>query len=322
LQKTLIMITLIQLEYIVAVDKYRNFIKASEACFVTQPTLSMQIKKLEDDLGVIVFDRTKKPVLATQAGKLLIDQARIILNESRRINDIVDSFHQKISGTLTIGIIPTLSPYLLPRFAGSFRRKYPDVALIFNEMLTDDIYKLLLNDDLDAGIFVTPYHKSNVQENPLFYEEMFIYAGDEHPILNQNEIKVDLLKSEEMWLLSDGHCFRNQAINLCKVNDLPRRDLPFEFEGGSLETLMKIIDREGGFTLLPELAALDLSEDRQNRIKRFSGVRPLREVSLVVSRNYAKTRLISILLEEIKISVPEFMTEKSRGNVVEWKEES
>jgi LysR family transcriptional regulator, hydrogen peroxide-inducible genes activator len=316
------MITLIQLEYIVAVDKHRNFIKASEACFVTQPTLSMQIKKLEDDLGVVIFDRTKKPVIATEAGRLVIDQARVVLDASKQIEDIVDAFHQKIYGTLTIGIIPTLSPYLLPRFAGSFRRKYPEVSLIFNEMLTDEIYHQLMNDDLDAGIFVTPYHKQRLQEHPVLYEEMMLYAGDDHPILNENEIKVDALKSEEMWLLSDGHCFRNQAINLCEINDLPKRELPFDFEGGSLETLMKIIDREGGFTLLPELAALDLSEEKKNRIKRFSGTKPLREVSLVVSRTYAKTRLINILLEEIKRSVPEGLLDKSRGNIVEWTEEN
>jgi LysR family transcriptional regulator, hydrogen peroxide-inducible genes activator len=315
------MTTIIQLEYIVAVDKYRNFIKASEACFVTQPTLSMQIKKLEDDLGVIIFDRTKKPVIATEAGRQVIGQAKVVLEEHKKIQDVVDAFHQKISGNLAIGIIPTLSPYLLPRFAGHFRRHFPDVKLTFSEMLTDEIYENLINDELDAGIFVTPYHKSKVFEYPVFYEEMKIYAGDNHPIHQQTEIAVERLNVDEMWLLSDGHCFRSQAINFCKINELQRHELPFDFEGGSLETLMKIIDSEGGFTLLPELAALDLGEDKQNRVKRFSGVKPLREVSLVVSRNYAKKRLINILVEEIKTALPEFMLDKARGTIVEWTEE-
>jgi LysR family transcriptional regulator, hydrogen peroxide-inducible genes activator len=315
------MISLIQLEYLVAVDKFRNFVKASEACYVTQPTLSMQIRKMEDELDIIIFDRSKKPVIATEAGRLIIDQAKLVLDENKKIKDIVDAFHQKISGSLAIGIIPTLSPYLLPRFAGKFRRKYPDVDLSFNEMLTDEIYDQLLNDDLDAGIFVTPYHKTRVQEHPLFYEEMLLYAGDKDPILLEKEIAVDALRLDEMWLLSDGHCFRNQAINLCEINDLPKRQLPFEFEGGSLETLMKIIDREGGFTLLPELASLDLEGEKRNRLKHFSGVKPLREVSLVVSRTYAKTRLINILQEEIKNAVPANLLDKTRGSIVEWKEE-
>lgn len=315
------MITLLQLEYIVAVDRFRNFIKASEACFVTQPTLSMQIKKLEDELGVVLFDRSKKPVIATEVGRLIIDQAGLILDENKKIKEIVDAFHEKMSGSLAIGIIPTLSPYLLPRFAGSFRRKYPDVDLSFNEMLTDEIYHQLMSDKLDAGIFVTPYHKNKIREYPVFYEEMLLYAGDEHPILSEKEIKVDALKPEEMWLLSDGHCFRNQAINLCAIHDMPKRQLPFDFEGGSLETLMKIIDREGGFTLLPELAALDLEYEKRNRLKQFSGTKPLREVSLVVSRTYAKKRLINILLEEIRNAVPAQLLDKNRGNIVEWQEE-
>lgn len=318
--KALIMITLIQLEYIIAVDKHKNFVKASEACFVTQPTLSMQIKKLEDDLGVLIFDRTKKPVIATEVGRQIIDQSKIILHQSQQIAEIINQFHQKISGKIRIGIIPTLAPYLLPRFAGNFKRKYPEVQFSIHEMITEKIAAELLNDQLDAGIFVTPYHDPRLQERPVFYEEMKIYANADHRLIKQTEIMVKDVETPEIWLLSDGHCFRDQVINLCSISELGSNELPFEFEGGSLDTLMKIIDKEGGFTLLPEIAVMDLPEAKQVQIRSFDQYTPLREVSLVYSRNFAKDRLINLLFEEVKSCVPDHMHHKERGSVVEWKE--
>jgi LysR family hydrogen peroxide-inducible transcriptional activator len=314
------MITLIQLEYIVAVDKIRNFARASEACFVTQPTLSMQIKKLEDDLGVLIFDRSKKPVIATELGRLIIDQARTVLYENEGINQIIKDFNQTVSGNLKVGIIPTLAPYLLPLFAGIFRRKYSDVRLIVKELQTEEIAGQLLNDELDAGIFVTPYNNPKIKEWPVFYEEMKIYASPGHPLLNKSKIVVKDVESPEIWLLSDGHCFRDQVVNLCSIPEISDTELPFEFEGGSLETLIKIIDREGGFTLLPELAVLELSDEKCKQVKSFDSYTPLREVSLVFSRNFAKDRLIKLLHEEISSSVPKHMLKKERGSVVEWKD--
>ncbi len=314
------MITLIQLDYIVAVDKYRNFARASEACFVTQPTLSMQIKKLEDDLGIIIFDRSKKPVIATEVGRLVIDQAKKVIQQNELIHEIIDDFNQKISGQIRIGIIPTLAPYLLPRFVGRFKNEFPDVHIIVREMITDRIASALKNDELDAGIFVTPYHDGALKEWPLFFEEMMIYASPGHRLIKKSEILVKDVETPEIWLLSDGHCFRDQVINLCSIPELPKNELPFEFEGGSIETLMKIIDKEGGFTLLPELAVIELSENGQKQVRSFDHYKPLREVSLVFSRNFAKERLLKLLSEKIKNSVPEYMLKKDRGNVVEWKE--
>jgi len=314
------MITLVQLQYIVAVDKYRNFARASEACFVTQPTLSMQIKKLEDDLGIIIFDRSKKPVMATEVGRLIIDQARTALGHTDEILEIIKEFNQNISGVVRIGIIPTLAPYLLPRFAGPFKKKYPEVQFMIREMVTDRIAAELMRDELDAGIFVTPYNDGRLKEWPLFYEEMKIYASSGHRLLEKQQVLVKDVETPEIWLLSDGHCFRDQVINLCSIPELPESELPFEFEGGSLETLMKIIDKEGGFTLLPELAVLELSESRQTQVKSFGNYTPLREVSLVFSRHFVKERLLKLLFEEIRASVPAHMLKKDRGNVVEWKD--
>jgi LysR family transcriptional regulator, hydrogen peroxide-inducible genes activator len=316
------MITLIQLEYIIAVDKHRNFARASEACFVTQPTLSMQIKKLEDDLGIVIFDRSRKPVIATEIGRKIIDQAKIVGRENERIGEIIKSFSETITGDLRIGIIPTLAPYLLPRFAGTFKKKFPDVKLTIKEFVTDRIAAGLLTDDLDAGIFVTPFHDGRLKEWPLFYEEMKIYASPGHRLISKPEILIRDVESPEIWLLSDGHCFRDQVINLCSVSKLPNNDLPFEFEGGSLETLIKIIDREGGFTLVPGLAVLEFSDEKLQQVKSFSGYTPLREVSLVFSRNFAKDRLIRLLFEEVRASVPDYMLDKARGDVVEWKKDA
>lgn len=314
------MITIIQLEYIAAVDKHRNFARASEACFVTQPTLSMQIKKLEEDLGVIIFDRSKKPVIATEVGRKIIDQARVVIRQSEEIHEIIKEFNRNISGQIRIGIIPTLAPYLLPRFAGSFNKKYPEVHLVVRELITERIARDLKNDDLDAGIFVTPFNDDRLKERPLFFEEMKIYASPEHRLLQKNEILVKDVETPEIWLLSDGHCFRDQVVNLCSIPELPENELPFEFEGGSIETLIKIIDREGGFTLIPELAVLEFRDEMRKQVRSFDHYKPLREVSLVFSRNFAKERLLKLLFEEIRSSVPEFMLARERGDIVEWKE--
>ncbi|NCA84640.1 MAG: hydrogen peroxide-inducible genes activator [Clostridia bacterium] len=313
------MITLVQLQYLVAIDRHRNFAKASQACFVTQPTLSMQVKKLEDDLGIVIFDRSKKPVIATEIGRLIIDQAQLVLNETEQIHETIKTFNQKISGKIRLGIIPTLAPYLLPRFAGNLRRHYPEVQLLARELLTDEIAGRLIADELDAGIFVTPYHNSKIREWPMFYEEMKVYTSPTHALFDKPLVKVSDADSPEIWLLSDGHCFRDQVINLCAIPGTHNSQMPFEFEGGSLETLMRIIDKEGGFTLLPDLAVLDLPEEKQQQVKSFDDYTPLREVSLVFSRNFAKHRLLQLLFEEIRANVPDYMINPDRGKVVEWK---
>jgi LysR family hydrogen peroxide-inducible transcriptional activator len=312
------MITLIQLEYITALDTYRHFATAAEKCFVTQPTLSMQIKKLEEELGEVLFDRTKQPVIPTEQGKQVIAQARVVLQETSRIKTLINDLKQQVTGDLRIGLIPTIAPYLLPLFAGKFKETYPEVELIVEEAITEKIEEMLIRDTLDVGIVVTPLHNSQIIEYPLYYEEMLIYHHAEHPVALQPVIKVEEINPAEVWLLGDGHCFRSQVINFCGIKNIEPSQLPFEFEAGSIDTLMKIIDREGGYTLIPELAALEKENSKQ--IKSFSGITPLREVSLVYTRKFAKTRLIGLLAENIRQSVPKILLNKERGLVVEWRE--
>lgn len=313
------MVSLIQLEYIVAVDNFRHFAKAAAHCFVTQPTLSMQIKKMEDELGVKIFDRNKHPVMPTDVGKLLIEQARRTLSEAGRINELVKNHLSQVGGELKLGIIPTLAPYLLPLFAGHFKRKYPAVNLHIEEGITDQLVKKLKSDQLDAAIFVTPYLDDSLIEKPVFYEELLVYAHRAHPLLAKPEVSVEDIAIPELWLLSDGHCFRSQVINLCSMHDVPQHELPFSYEGGAIETLIRIIDREGGFTIIPELAIRELSAMQSHNVITFNNFRPLREISVCYSRHFVKSRLIQLLFDEIKMAVPAEMHNHERGEVVKWK---
>ncbi len=313
------MISLIQLEYVVAVDNYRHFATAAEKCFVTQPTLSMQLKKMEEELGIILFDRSKQPVIPTETGKKIIEQARLVLQESKKITILANEAKEELSGELRIGIIPTISPYLLPLFAGEFKKLYPNVHVKIEELVTEQIEERLQKDFLDVGILVTPLHNKNIIEQPLYYEEMLIYSNKTHPLIHQSVIQIKDIASPEIWLLSDGHCFRHQVVNLCDLHDLENDKLPFEFEGGSLDTLMKIIDQEGGFTLIPELAGIELPEEKKTQVRHLSKMHPLREVSLVFTRQFAKTRLVELLGESIKKAVPKELLNQDRGTLVEWR---
>ncbi len=313
------MITITQLEYIVAVDTHRHFATAAEHCFITQPTLSMQIKKLEEFLGITIFDRTKQPIIPTYIGAEVIEQARLVLSEAKKIDEIIDSHKNKVEGSLKIGIIPTLAPFLLPMFIGDYIRKYPDINVEVEELVSEDIVQYLKKDKIDVGIFVTPAKEEKIIERPLFYEEMMIYAHKDHALLKQESIEVKDIVTPEIWMLSDGHCFRNQVINLCELHNLQHQSLPFEFESNSLETLMKIIDREGGFTLIPELATQYLSEEKLKQVKRFTNLNPLREVSLVYSRHYSKHKLLDLLAKNIQSVVPQEMLNSNKGTVVEWR---
>ena len=313
------MITITQLEYIVAVDTYRHFGRAAEACFITQPTLSMQIKKLEEDLEVIIFDRSKQPLIPTDVGARIIEQARSVITETEKINNIIKDHKNLISGELKIGIIPTLAPYLLPLFIGNYKRKYPNIMIKVEELTTENIVDQLNRDLLDVGILVTPLKEERINEKPIFYEEMMVYAHEDHTLYQKKPLKVNDIAIPEIWLLSDGHCFRHQVINLCSFKGASNEDLPFHFEAGSLETLMNIIDKEGGITLIPELAAVEMAEPRTKHVRHFNDVTPLREVSLVYSRHFAKNKLIELLWKEIISSMPRELLNKERGTIVEWK---
>ena len=310
------MITLTQLEYIVAIDEYRHFATAAEKCFVTQPTLSMQIKKLEDELGVIIFDRSRQPVVPTDLGAKLIEQARMTLSATQRIKEIIQEEQQEVEGTLKIGIIPTLAPYLLPVFIGPYIRKYPAVKVEVEELVSEEIIRRLKRDILDVGLFVTPYHDEKIVERPVFYEEMLVYAHPDCELLKKKEVGHEDIVTSDIWMLGNGHCFRNQVVNLCEMSASQHKNLPFEFE-----RLMRIVDVEGGFTLIPELALQYMSPEKKKQVRSIANTKPLREVSVIYSRHFTKQRLITLLCDEIKSVVPAHMLKRDRGMIVEWKVE-
>lgn len=312
------MISLTQLEYIVAVDTYRHFATAAEKCFVTQPTLSMQIKKLEEYLDVIVFDRNKQPIVPTEIGEHIIEQARVVLSQNDKIAEIVNFQRNKVTGKLKIGIIPTLAPFLLPMFIGDFIRKYPDIELEVEELVSENIVKYLKKDLIDVGVYVTPIKDDKIKSMPLFYDEMLVYAHQDHALLKMENINVEDIATSELWMLSDGHCFRNQVVNLCEMHYLQHKNLPFQYESNSLETLMKIVDKEGGFTLIPELALQYFSQEKLKQVRKFSNIHPLREVSLIYSKHYSKHKLLSLLKDCIRESVPVEYLIKNRGHIIEW----
>ncbi len=295
--------SLVQLEYIVALDTHRHFVKAADHCSVTQPTLSMQIKKMEELLGVVIFDRSKQPLIPTDAGRKIIAQARKVLDDAKAIPEIVSAYQEKVDGSLRLGIIPTLSPYLLPRFIGKFTRQFPLVDLHVHEMMTHQVVDGLQKDQLDAGIIVTPLDEAGIEERPLFYEEIRAYLNPNYANAEDGIITVDALKQERLWMMTEGNCFRDQVLNLCAMQKQGEAEQGFSFESGSLETLRRLVDAEGGATLLPELAAQDLPESRRTQLRYIEPARAFREVALVYSRSFSKQRLLSLLEETIKASI-------------------
>ncbi|WP_027472071.1 hydrogen peroxide-inducible genes activator [Saccharicrinis fermentans] len=315
------MITITQLEYVVAVDTYRHFVTASEKCFVSQPTLSMQIKKMEEELDVVIFDRSKQPVVPTQIGEVIIQQARKSLAENKRIYELVKEHQNMVEGELVIGIIPSLAPYLLPLFAGSFSREYPKVKLKIMELLSEDIIDQLNKDRIDVGLLVTPLHEKGIQEKSIFYERMFLYVNNKHQLASKSKVEPAEIAGEGLWLLSHGHCFRSQVVNLYSFHDKIKNEISINYESGSLETIKKLVEKEGGYTLLPELSIDDnVLNNRYAQVKNIGESDPLREVSMVYSRNFSKRQLLNLLYEHIRISIPEHLLSQADGHIVEWRD--
>jgi LysR family hydrogen peroxide-inducible transcriptional activator len=297
--------TFIQLEYIIAVDTWRHFAEAASNCFVTQPTLSMQIQKLEEELEVKLFDRSKQPVVPTETGTEIIEQARKILAERNLLLENLQHKKGVLTGELRIGIIPTLAPYLLPLFIQPFTKKYPAVKLIVNEMMTELIITRLREGKIDAGILVTPLQETGIKEHVLFYEEMMAYVSKKNKVYEKTYLLPQDIDPNKLWLLEEGHCFRSQIANLCELRKISRESSHFEYEAGSIETLRRMVELNDGITIIPELATLDMPLRQTQLIRHFRKPVPMREVSLVVHRNFIKEKLIEVLKEEILQKVPE-----------------
>jgi LysR family transcriptional regulator, hydrogen peroxide-inducible genes activator len=286
--------TITQLQYVLAVAEFKNFTTAAEKCFVTQPTLSMQIQKIEEELGIQLFDRTKKPIQVTEIGQKIVDQAKNIINEANRIKDIVDQQNGYMGGEFRLGIIPTVMPTLLPMFLNNFIKKYPKIKLIIEELNTSEIILKLKSGHLDAAIAVTPLEEEKLKEIVLYYEPFVAYIPNNFKISEKTEIEIADLNIDDILLLQDGHCFRDGILNLCKNISLSEKN-HFQLESGSFETLLKLADEGLGTTLLPYLHTLDLEDKNKTKLRHFKEPRPAREVSLIFPKTELKMHIIDAL---------------------------
>lgn len=305
--------TLQQLEYIVALDTHRHFVTAARHCFVTQATLSMMIRKLEDELGVRLFDRSRQPVTPTPIGTALVAQARLVLQEARRLSELVSEEQGAVSGELRLGVIPTVAPYLLPRFLPALMQAYPALQVRITEANTGELIERLEAHTLDAALLATPLERPTLAELPLFYERFYVYAAPGEKLPRKGPVRADDIDTDRLWLLSEGHCLRTQALQLCGGQAGPRR---LAFETGSLEMLLRLIDTQGGLTIVPELAIDSLSSRQQKKVHPFRNPAPVREISLVTAPHYARRKLVEILSATVRAHLPEALNERFRKQVL------
>lgn len=294
--------TIQQMEYIIAVNKYRHFVTASEKCGVTQPTLSTMIQRLEEELGTKIFDRSKHPVEPTPIGMRIIRQAELSLAEIRKIPEMVLSETETLSGLLRIGIIPTLAPYLLPDFIRLFEEHYPQVELTIAEMRTATLINETLNGSIDIMIAVTPLNNPDLYEIPLYYEKFVAYFSPDSPA-QKEQFSADKMPEEQLWVLQEGHCMRNQTFNFCQKFSSYHKT----YEAGSIDTLIRIVDKNGGYSVIPELHVPFLSDKQKQNIRPIGDPPAVREISLIIRKDFIRERLLNAVADTIKKIIPESM---------------
>lgn len=305
--------TLQQLEYLVALDDCRHFVQAAERCFVTQPTLSMQIQKLEEEMGIKLFNRNQKPLKPTRAGAAVIGRARGILNQVRELKSFLDNERDSLAGELRLGVIPTLAPYVLPLFLPQFMEQYPQIRLKVYEMQTDAIVEALKTGTLDAGLLVTPLEDPAFSGIPLFEEPFLLYLPENHALSAHQLISPSQLDPRQLLILTEGHCFRNQVLNICQ-EDQAVGSTGFKYESGSIETLIRMVDTGMGYTLVPLLSVGETVA--RERIREFAEPRPVREISLIPSGGYHRHKVIQALAGSLRQAVPlEMLAEQKKNRI-------
>ena len=303
-----------QLEYILAVDTYRHFAKAAEHCRVTQPTLSMMIQKLEDELGIKLFDRNLQPVRPTPAGRKVIEQARNVLYQASLIKDIVNEEEQSLKGTFRLAVLPTIAPYLLPRFFQQLSEKHTDLDIRMLEMKTAPTMAALQNGEIDAAIIANQPTESNLQGDILYYEQFFGYVAHNESIFKKDLIRTADINDERLWLLDEGECFRDQLMRFCQMEKVKVRQAAYRL--GSLETFMRMVESGNGITFIPELATLQLSKEQKELVRPFAIPKPTREIVFVTRKDFIRHTVAGILIESIKKAVPKEMLTLQPGQKV------
>lgn len=295
--------TLQQLEYILALEKTRHFVKAAEMCGVTQPTLSAMILKLEDELDCKIFDRSRQPIEITEIGKRIISQAQLIVYQANQLKESVNSEKNSMSGLLNLAVIPTIAPYLLPQFISSFRKQYPEIKLKINELHTETILEKLRIAEIDMAILSTPLEDPKILEVPLYYEKFVAYISPSDAIYNRTELSAVDMPLDRLWVLEEGHCLRNQVFNFCK--EKPQHGSIYE--AGSIDTLVKIVDRNGGYTIIPELHIDLLSNEQKKNLREIVKPEATREISVVIRHDFVREAVINAVANCVKEIIPSHM---------------
>jgi LysR family transcriptional regulator, hydrogen peroxide-inducible genes activator len=297
--------TISQLQYIVTVDKLHHFGRAADACHVSQPSLSAQIHKVEEEINVVIFDRQKKPVTTTPKGAVFVEQAKVVLREHYKLMEIAKKSEHELIGHFNLGVIPTVAPYLIPLFIADFSNHFPKVQLKIEEMKTDTIVDELKRDDLDGAILATPLEESSLIERVLYYEDFYLYVSEKNKLSQHKFIKEEDLDGSELWLLEDGHCLRNQIIKMCSL----RKDSPvfknISFESGNLDTLRNLVKNSHGYTVLPATQVHNLSsEERRKYVRHFKAPIPSREISLIYRKDQWKLDILKAIESSILNNIP------------------
>lgn len=295
--------TLQQLEYVLALDKTRHFVRAAELCGVTQPTLSAMVQKLEDEMDCRIFDRSRQPIEPTEIGKQIIKQAQVIIYQVNQLKESVRNEKETLSGVLNLAIIPTIAPYLLPQFIASFRNLYPDISLKVSEMHTSTIIEKLRIAEIDMAILSTPLDDPKILEVPLYYEKFVAYISPQEPIYERTELSASDMPLDRLWVLEEGHCLRNQVFNFC--NEKPHQDSTYE--AGSIDTLVKIVDMNGGYTVIPELHIELLSEKQKLNLREIVKPEATREISVVIRHDFVREGMLNAVAECVKKIIPAHM---------------
>jgi len=295
--------TLQQLEYVLALDKTRHFVRAAELCGVTQPTLSAMIQKLEDEMDCKIFDRSRQPIEPTEIGKQIINQAQVIVYQVNQLKESIRSEKELLSGTLTLAIIPTIAPYLLPQFIELFQNLYPDIILKVSELHTDTIIEKLRIAEIDMAILSTPLEDPRILEVPLYYEKFAAYISPKEPIYERKELSATDMPLDKLWVLEEGHCLRNQVFNFCDN----KQQHNTTYEAGSIDTLVKIVDINGGYTIIPELHIELLNEKQKLNLRDIVNPEATREISVVIRHDFVREGVLNAVAECVKQIIPAHM---------------
>ena len=274
----------------------------------------MQVQKLEEEIGTLIFDRKKQPLEPTKTGELIVLKARQIVREVAHLKEMVNTDKEEMKGLYRIGIIPTIAPYIVPSLIQRMSVKYKDLQFQLEEMKTDDIIHALKHDQLDLGILASPLLDAQIREIPMYYEPFLLYVSEQHALFKKKQIIPSDLNTDGLWLLNQGHCLRDQVLNICTLKS--KKKEAFKYESGSIETLMNIINLNNGFTLVPELA---VQQQDASQVKRFKDPQPVREISLVCERSFTKEKLLSTLQQEIMELVPASFKKSKKMMTVKWR---